>query len=48
MGARRLPAAAPPSAPALEDPAFSQYPRGQRLMGYSMRTVRYRLTVWLD
>jgi arylsulfatase A-like enzyme len=27
--------------------AFSQYPRGQKLMGYSMRTDRYRLTVWL-
>ena len=40
--------------PLLEDPkrsfksaAFSQYPRGQKLMGYSMRTDRYRLTVWL-
>lgn len=28
--------------------AFSQYPRGQKLMGYSMRTDRYRFTVWLD
>ena len=29
--------------------AFSQYPRGQNggLMGYSMRTDRYRLTVWV-
>lgn len=27
--------------------AFSQYPRGKKLMGYSMRTDRYRLTVWL-
>lgn len=27
--------------------AFSQYPRGQR-MGYSMRTNRYRFTVWVD
>ncbi len=26
--------------------AFSQYPRGQR-MGYSMRTDRYRFTVWV-
>jgi len=26
--------------------AFSQYPRG-KVMGYSMRTDRYRLTVWL-
>ena len=42
--------------PLLEDPkrpwkqaAFSQYPRGQKggLMGYSMRTERYRLTVWV-
>jgi arylsulfatase A-like enzyme len=30
--------------------AFSQYPRSQKggLMGYSMRTDRYRLTVWVD
>ena len=31
--------------------AFSQYPRdvkGRRLMGYSMRTQRYRLTRWVD
>ena len=27
--------------------AFSQYPRGNKVMGYSMRTDRYRLTVWL-
>jgi len=40
--------------PLLDDPnrswktaAFSQYPRGQRLMGYSMRTDRYRFTVWV-
>ncbi|MSV28519.1 MAG: DUF4976 domain-containing protein [Bryobacterales bacterium] len=39
----------------LEDPerpwkraAFSQYPRGKQLMGYSMRTDRYRFTVWVD
>jgi arylsulfatase A-like enzyme len=29
-----------------KDAAFSQYPRG-RIMGYSMRTDRYRLTRWL-
>jgi len=41
--------------PLLDDPkrhwksaAFSQYPRGRKLMGYSMRTERYRFTVWLD
>jgi len=43
--------------PLLEDPkrpwktaAFSQYPRSQNggLMGYSMRTERYRFTVWVD
>ncbi len=28
--------------------AFSQYPRGANLMGYSMRTDRYRFTVWVD
>jgi arylsulfatase A-like enzyme len=31
--------------------SFSQYPRsiaGKQLMGYSMRTDRYRLTVWVD
>ena len=42
--------------PLLADPlrpwktaAFSQYPRGQKggLMGYSMRTDRYRFTVWV-
>ncbi len=27
--------------------AFSQYPRG-KVMGYSMRTDRYRFTVWVD
>lgn len=27
--------------------AFSQYPRGKR-MGYSMRTDRYRMTVWVQ
>jgi len=41
--------------PLLDDPkrpwksaAFSQYPRGKKLMGYSMRTDRYRFTAWLD
>jgi arylsulfatase A-like enzyme len=43
--------------PLLEDPsqpwktaAFSQYPRSQQggLMGYSMRTDRYRFTVWVN
>jgi iduronate 2-sulfatase len=41
--------------PLLEDPkrkgkpaAFSQYPRGKKIMGYSMRTEGYRLTVWVD
>jgi len=44
--------------PLMEDPkrtwktaAFSQYPRksdGQALMGYTMRTDRYRFTVWVD
>jgi len=40
--------------PLLEDPgmawkpaAMSQYPRGKN-MGYSMRTDRYRLTLWVD
>ena len=31
--------------------AFSQYPRpagGKRLMGYTMRTDRYRFTAWVD
>lgn len=45
-------------APLLDDPglawktaAFSQYPRGDRkrsVMGYSMRTDRYRFTRWVD
>ncbi len=41
--------------PLLDDPkrpwkpaAFSQYPRGKKLMGYSMRTDRYRFTAWVD
>jgi len=41
-------------APLLDSPervwkeaAFSQYPRGRQVMGYSMRTGRYRLTRWL-
>ena len=44
--------------PVLEDPrrawkqaAFSQYPRGvegRPLMGYSMRTDRYRFTAWVE
>lgn len=28
--------------------AFSQYPRSHNVMGYSMRTDRYRFTEWLD
>jgi len=28
--------------------AFSQYPRRGKVMGYSMRTERYRYTEWLD
>ena len=28
--------------------AFSQYPRGANLMGYSMSTGRYRFTQWVD
>ena len=41
--------------PLLDDPqrswksaAFSQYPRAKKLMGYSMRTDRYRFTVWVS
>jgi arylsulfatase A-like enzyme len=41
--------------PLLDDPqkawktaAFSQYPRGENLMGYTMRTDRYRLTRWVN
>jgi hypothetical protein len=28
--------------------ALSQYPRGKNVMGYSMRTERYRYTEWRD
>jgi iduronate 2-sulfatase len=28
--------------------AFSQYPRGKNVMGYSLRTARYRYTEWRD
>ncbi len=41
--------------PLMEDPdrawkkaAFSQYPRPKNMMGYSMRTDRYRYTEWID
>jgi iduronate 2-sulfatase len=41
--------------PAIKDPginireyALSQYPRGSDRMGYSIRTSRYRYTVWLN
>jgi arylsulfatase A-like enzyme len=41
--------------PLLEEPgrpwktaAFSQYPRPKQMMGYSMRTDRYRYTEWID
>jgi len=39
------------SAKSVKTAAFSQYPRpnkGQRLMGYSMRTERYRFTRWVQ
>ncbi|MBI9062005.1 MAG: sulfatase [Marinilabiliaceae bacterium] len=31
----------------VKDYAISQFPRGKNIMGYTMRTNRYRLTVWL-
>ena len=41
--------------PSIKDPAhsgrdyaFSQYPRGNDIMGYSIRTKRFRYTVWLN
>jgi arylsulfatase A-like enzyme len=41
--------------PLMKDPkkrwkkaAFSQYPRPQNMMGYSMRTDQYRYTEWMD
>ncbi len=41
--------------PSIKDPAhsgrdyaFSQYPRGHDIMGYSIRTKRFRYTVWLN
>lgn len=32
----------------IEDYAVSQYPRGDELMGYSMRSEHYRLTLWFS
>jgi arylsulfatase A-like enzyme len=32
----------------IKDYAISQYPRGKNIMGYSIRTKRYRLTLWLQ
>lgn len=32
----------------IKDYAISQYPRGNNKMGYSIRTNRYRLTLWLQ
>ena len=31
----------------IKDFALSQYPRGKNIMGYSMRTKRYRYTLWM-
>lgn len=31
----------------IKDYSISQYPRGNQIMGYSMRTEQYRLTLWL-
>lgn len=31
----------------IKDYAISQYPRGNKVMGYSLRTNQYRLTLWL-
>ena len=32
----------------VKDYALSQYPRGNDIMGYSVRTERYRFTLWLE
>jgi len=49
-GTSAVPLLADPDKP-WKQAAFSQYPRnsrGKRLMGYSMRTSRYRFTCWVD
>jgi len=32
----------------VKDYSISQYPRGDKLMGYSIRTKKYRLTYWMN
>lgn len=49
-GASAAPLLSNPGTP-WKEAAFSQYPRsyqGKHLMGYSMRTSRYRFTCWVD
>jgi len=45
-GKSLMPAIKDPSAE-IRDYAFMQYPRGKERMGYSIRTKRFRYTVWL-
>ena len=46
-GTSLAPLLANPDRP-LKSAAFSQYPRGKNVMGYSIRAERYRYTEWLD
>ena len=46
-GTSLMPLVTDPTATSWKKRVFSQYPRGGNIMGYSMRTERYRYTKWV-